>query len=516
MERLAPVLPCVAAAALLCASAALFVRGRIRAAVGVLAFATAVLQGWLARLDPFLHVWDEQFHALVAKHLAVDPLRPTLYARALLPYDPADWTHNHVWLHKPPLMLWQMAAAVRLLGPTELAVRLPTVLLLVLAIPIVFRIGQCVADERAGYLGAVLFAACPMTTLLVTGREPTDHNDVVFMVYVTASLWACLEYHRRRTAGWALAVGLLAGLAVLTKYLVGLLVFAGWAAAAAVDRDLRGRRAIGHLILAVGVTAAVALPWDVYARLAFPVEFRLERAAAHVHFTTAVEGHTGDGWFHLRAVPRLYGGWAAVALAPALAALLAKATAPRRAAFAAWLGAVYLFFTLAATKMLGFTYVASALVYVALGALAAWVAGRAARALPGRIALGAVTAATVAIAALSIGVRDVMCWRRPTNPVWNAQVESARAVRRLAGTGLTVVFGVPLAQHVPAMFYSDVVAYDRAPTAAELDALVVRGERVGVFDDGTLSLALFERPGVVRLPAPPAWLPGKRELLVPR
>ena len=73
-----------------------------------------------------LHLWDEQFHALVAKNLMADPLTPTLYRRPAIDYDFADWTKNHIWLHKPPLALWAMAASMRAFGVDAVAMRLPS------------------------------------------------------------------------------------------------------------------------------------------------------------------------------------------------------------------------------------------------------------------------------------------------------------------------------------------------------------------------------------------------------
>ena len=53
-----------------------------------------------ALLDPFLNIYDERFHALVAKNLMHHPLKPTLYDDPVvnMPYD--RWDRYHIWLHK--------------------------------------------------------------------------------------------------------------------------------------------------------------------------------------------------------------------------------------------------------------------------------------------------------------------------------------------------------------------------------------------------------------------------------
>lgn len=68
-----------------------------------------VLCGLLLRIftsaDLYLHVWDERYHALVAKNLIHHIFEPTLYDHPLLPYDYTNWTSNHIWLSKPPIAL---------------------------------------------------------------------------------------------------------------------------------------------------------------------------------------------------------------------------------------------------------------------------------------------------------------------------------------------------------------------------------------------------------------------------
>ncbi|MBK7221497.1 MAG: hypothetical protein IPH94_09250 [Saprospiraceae bacterium] len=82
-----------------------------------------------AHLDPYLHAWDERYHALVAKNLMDDPLLPLLRAEPLVPYDDKAWCCNHIWVHKQPLFMWQMAASMAIFGVSEFAMRYPSVLM---------------------------------------------------------------------------------------------------------------------------------------------------------------------------------------------------------------------------------------------------------------------------------------------------------------------------------------------------------------------------------------------------
>ena len=79
---------------------------------------------WRAADHPYISQWDEAYHALVAKNLTAHPLAPTLYEEQALPADEREWTRAGVWLHKPPLPLWLMAAGIAAFGENELSFRL--------------------------------------------------------------------------------------------------------------------------------------------------------------------------------------------------------------------------------------------------------------------------------------------------------------------------------------------------------------------------------------------------------
>ena len=165
--------------------------------------------GWpraprLCRGRPFLHPWDERYNALVAKHLAAHPLLPTLYDRPLLPYDYRNWRANHVWLHKPPLALWLMAASLRLFGAAGWAVRLPSILLSTFAILLTYDLGRRLFDSGTGLVAAGLQAVHGYLIALAAGRVPVDHVDSVLIAVVELGVWlavVAVDRRRERPAG---------------------------------------------------------------------------------------------------------------------------------------------------------------------------------------------------------------------------------------------------------------------------------------------------------------------------
>ena len=126
-----------------------------------------------------LTTWDESFHAIVARHLLLHPLRPTLYENPALPYNPSDWAHNHIWLHKGTMPLWMIALSYKLLGVGTFALRLPSAILAALCIVLTYRIGALLCDRETGVVAAALQAVLPAMPFLVQGYMFSDHIDVL-------------------------------------------------------------------------------------------------------------------------------------------------------------------------------------------------------------------------------------------------------------------------------------------------------------------------------------------------
>jgi len=129
----------------------------------------------------FLMLWDEQYHALVAKNMISNPFRPMFYTDPVLPYNYKNWTANHIWLHKQPLFLWQIAFSIWVFGAKEWAVRFPDLIMAVLLIPVIYRMGKIIVDKRTGFWAAVFFIVSHFLFRLISGSTSTDHNDVTFL-----------------------------------------------------------------------------------------------------------------------------------------------------------------------------------------------------------------------------------------------------------------------------------------------------------------------------------------------
>jgi len=201
---------------------------RARLAAG-LVLAAVLAVGFHLRLRAadhrYLSQWDEAYHALVAKHLTSHPLRPTLYDDPILPYDYRSWTDGHVWLHKPPMALWLMAAALAVAGDDEPVIRLPSVVLGTLSILLTFLIAVALwgpAGTVPGLVAALLQALNPLFVRLVSGTVPTDHVDVVLVFLVELTVWLGIVATRTGRASHTVLAGVALGLGFLTKSVVAL------------------------------------------------------------------------------------------------------------------------------------------------------------------------------------------------------------------------------------------------------------------------------------------------------
>lgn len=350
-----------------------FLSNRNKNALVFLFFGALILGLFMGMLDSYVNYWDEQFHMLVAKNMMDNPFNPMLYKNPVLGYDPHIWISNHIWLHKQPLFLWQMALSMKIFGVTPLAGRLPSIIMFAVMALFIYKIGKNIAKVRIGYYAALLFVCCNYILEMVSGFRSTEHNDVAFLFYITASIWAWTEYMTHKKLKWVLLIGLFAGAAVLNKWMVGLLVYGGWGVAVLSNKEQRAQLASYlHLLLAFSITLVVSLPWQTYTFLWFPIEANIENQYNLSHFTHAIEKHSGDWTYHFHQIQTLYGEgdlvpW--VLLVGFITLFFVMKNNSFRIFTLFTVVAVYGFYTIAATKMITFTIILAPFAFLSFGTL---------------------------------------------------------------------------------------------------------------------------------------------------
>ena len=81
-----------------------------------------------------------------------------LIAEPHIKYSYKIWLGNHIWLHKQPWFLWQIALFFKLFGVNVFVLRLPSMLMFSGLLLLIYRIGSIVNSKSTGFYAALLFA----------------------------------------------------------------------------------------------------------------------------------------------------------------------------------------------------------------------------------------------------------------------------------------------------------------------------------------------------------------------
>ena len=503
---------------LLLSSGLLFVLGSMavfrkseRWAIGCLLLGALLLRFYMAQLDPFLNLWDERYHALVAKNMLQAPFKPMLYLDPVLPYDFTDWQKNNVWLHKQPLFLWQIALAFKIFGVSPFVLRLPTALMTTGVVYFVFRLGKIMVNRNAGFYGAVLFSVSFFCLELCSGVMSMEHNDAAFFFYTCASIWALAEFRNTEKRYWLLLIGLFSGMAVLVKWLTGLLVFSGWGLAILFSRTERKRLSAWlELALSFLVCMVTFLPWQVYITLRFPRESAYEYAYNTRHIFEPVEGHGGSAWFHLENLANLYNPVIAFLLPLGLIFLFRQLkTNYFRIAVFTYIGVVYLFFSvIVASKLPSYVFIAAPFLFLSLGALLFTIENFLESRLNSRALVRILTGVLVMMAGyFTLNYQRIWEGHFSYNYYGienyrEARINNTEIYKNLPGRFWGephVIFNCKKKEHIEAMFFSGYTVYDCIPKPEEVQKLQRRHIKIAIFDNGKLPEYLLNSSEIIKL-----------------
>jgi 4-amino-4-deoxy-L-arabinose transferase-like glycosyltransferase len=455
--------------------------------------AAFLIRFFYAQADPFLHNWDERFHALVARNLMHDPFKPMLIANPIAAYDFKNWTGNHIWLHKQPLFMLQMALSMKLFGVSELALRLPSVFMGSAMVLLLFRISYLLTTNTTiSLLAASLLCFSHFHLELVAGIHAMDHNDVAFGFYVLASIWAYAEYLHNQRWYWLFLVGGFAGCAILNKWLIGLTVFLGWGAnILAAIRRKDAWRETGAFFLAFLVCCLVVAPWQVYITQKWPEEAKYEYEYNMRHVSEAIEGHGGTALYYAENVSEFFGRWLWVFIPVGIGLALSPGATDRRLLlpFLTIVTFVFCFFSFVVkTKLNTYMFFVAPLgmIFLAYGLFEIY----------RRTGSKWVWALTFLVSAyLSFDPRRTLAYFSPRNVERNQRIATTRVLRDLkAGlpADVRVVLNTNALENLDLMFYNnDLTAYQRL-SDGEFQALSRRNVGVAAFkSDGKHDLPAY-------------------------
>lgn len=123
------------------------------------------------------------------------------------------------YLDKPPLLFWLSALSFHVLGISEFAFKLPSLLFALLGIYSTYRLGKLLYSESTGLLSAVIFAST-QAMFLITNDVRTDTMLTGAIIF---SIWNIVAYDRNGKWSSLVAAAIGVALGMLAKGPIGIM-----------------------------------------------------------------------------------------------------------------------------------------------------------------------------------------------------------------------------------------------------------------------------------------------------
>jgi 4-amino-4-deoxy-L-arabinose transferase-like glycosyltransferase len=235
----------------------------------------------------------------------------------LLTHDYVTPRDNWVrYFEKPPLVYWAEALSIKLLGPNELAVRLPAALSSVAEVAVTAALGEAMFGAAVGLAAAMVLALSP----LVFGFARFATLDPTLAFFVAAALgafWAAARapaFEGAASRRWFLLSAALTAAGTLTKGPVAL-VLTGAVGLAWMLAEGRAREIVRMPWLgAIAIYTAIAAPWFVLAGWRNPEFARFFFIHEHVERYLETTEHGWGPYFFV--VVAIAGMWPWICFVP--------------------------------------------------------------------------------------------------------------------------------------------------------------------------------------------------------
>jgi len=441
-----------------------------------------ILAGLLLRIyvasDQYLHGWDERYHALVAKNMIQEPLKPTLYSDPIMPYDYKNWTKNHIWLHKQPLPLWIMAMNMWLFGANEFVIRTPSILFSTLGILLIFIISTALYNKKVAFLAAFLFSVQGLVIELAGGRVATDHIDICFLFLIELAVFFVIKFIQKKNAIYNILCGISIGLAILSKWMPALIVLPVWFLLVVDSKKFSKKEILQNILILFLVLSLIFVPWQVYIHSVFPIEAGWESALNFRHLTEVIEGRGGPFYFHFDNIRIIYGDLLYLPLIWFIWKTFKKPGNLKRMALSIWFLVPLLFFSFASTKMQGYTlFTAPALLIITS---VFWFYIYTYRKIFTLKWLPTVILILLILFPIRYSIERIKPFhKRNLQPQWTQDLKNF--TKNYSNKKEVVIFN--LDHEIEAMFYTGYTVYDFIPKQIDIDRLIKNGYHIIVNDD---------------------------------
>lgn len=432
-----------------------------------------------ASSDQYLHTWDERYHALVAKHLTEQPLKPTLYQNPVMPYDKTNWVANHIWLEKGPVPLLTMAGAISLFGCNEFAIRIPSIILSLLAVYLTFLIARLLYNSRIALLAAFFHSINGLVIILAAGRVSSDHVESFFIFFVELAVLGVIFYLAKKRKLWvAVGIGVSTGLAILCKWFPALIVFPVWIVGAFLAKNISPKKIIPHLIISCFAMLLVIAPPLLYAHIYYPEEFSFVIKKFLFAYSETVEQHTGPVWFYLNYIGIIFGEAIYLPIIFSLIHLFKHRKDWKMAVLSVWWLLPVVLFSFAFTKRYTYLMIAGPAFFIILSKYVWYLYTLSLRKKHKWVYIVVVSALILLPVRYSFErVKPLI--KRDRNPEWSQEIKEMAINKDI--TSKTVIFNVD--RYIEAMFYCDNTVYYGIPEMNAIEELNRLGYSVIINDD---------------------------------
>jgi 4-amino-4-deoxy-L-arabinose transferase-like glycosyltransferase len=267
-----------------------------------------------------------------------------------------DWItptmNGEVFFDKPAFHNWLVAVAILVLGPTELAARLPNAVMGLATVVLTFLIGRRMFGTRAAFLSSVALATS--WQFFILSRTVMHDMTLTFCVTATLGLFYVGASNDYRQRGWFVASAAALGLAVLAKGPAGAVLPGG-----VVVFYLAFRRELSRiwrmpLVRGILVFLLVTVPWYVAVARANPSFLKYFFVELNFgSFASAKSEHPAPFWYYVPVLLGTFAPWSFFLPVALWRSFRRRAADPHGESLflLLWIGIYLVFFSMAVSKL---------------------------------------------------------------------------------------------------------------------------------------------------------------------
>ncbi len=470
-------------------SAKLFLNSKLQTALLLLIVAGLALRLFTS-CDFFLHIWDERYHALVAKNMIAHPFTPTLYETPLIPFDYKEWYNSKIFVHKQPMPLWVMAGSMSVFGINEIALRLPGILISSLAIYFTFLIGKYFYNEKVGFIAAFLHSVNGLIIELTAGRVATDHYDSYFLFFIELAILLSIKYIQTKKIIFNVLVGISIGLAILTKWLPALIVLPIWILIVKQSGYFTMKQILIQFIIIIGVCVMVFMPWQIYIENMWPAETAWEKEFNRMHITQVLDGQVGAWWYFLNRIRINYGELIYLPLIWFFYKYCKDHLDLKKLALLIWFIIPIIFFSFVKTKMQGYILFTAPALFIVTAAFIVYLSELQLQSYK-KFAVRFLIF-LILILPIRYGMERVKVFSdKDRSPEWVVSLKILDTSNIKNG----VLFNY--SRPIEAMFYTDLIVYAQMPDQKLVMELQNKGYTILINDNGKIPMELSSINGLI-------------------